>query len=111
MTADELPEGNYAIVELLGHTTLVGRISEIECFGTKMMQIEPLFNGSILPAILQGGGSIYRITPCSPEVAWRKAPKSTWQLPASILSIVPIAALPAPEPSNPAPFDEEEGHF
>ena len=29
----ERPPGEYAIVELFGHTTLVGRISEIERFG------------------------------------------------------------------------------
>lgn len=33
------PPGEYAICELFGHTTLVGRITEIERFGTKMLAI------------------------------------------------------------------------
>ena len=36
-----LPEGQYAIVELMGHTTLVGRVTEIERFGTKMLGMRP----------------------------------------------------------------------
>ena len=33
------PPGEYAIVELFGHTTLVGRIAEVERFGAKMMAL------------------------------------------------------------------------
>jgi hypothetical protein len=50
-SAAELPPGEYAIVELLGHTTIVGRIGEVERFGAKMMAIEPLFAGALLPVI------------------------------------------------------------
>jgi hypothetical protein len=31
---DSLPEGDYAIVELIGHQTLVGRFAEVDRFGT-----------------------------------------------------------------------------
>ena len=55
-----LPDDQYAIVELMGHTTLVGRVTEIERFGAKL--IEVLFGGRLLPVILQGGASVYRST-------------------------------------------------
>ena len=92
--ADALPEGEYGIVELLGHQTLVGRISEVERFGTKMLALEPLFNGRLLPMLFQGGASIYRLTPCSAAIAWAKQPKQVWQLPATLQATLPPTALP-----------------
>lgn len=91
-----LPEGEYAIVEVMGHRTLVGRISEVERFGAKLMAIEPLYQGALLPAVMVGGASIYQLTPCTAEVALRRAPKSAYQLPASVAITLPDAALPAP---------------
>lgn len=91
-----LPEGDYAIVELMGHTTLIGRVGEVEKFGTKMLAMEPLFNGVLLDVVFQGGSAIYRMTPCSREVAWARQPKHDYQLPAPIRAIVPPALLPAP---------------
>ena len=101
----DLPEGQYAIVELMGHTTLVGRVTEIERFGTKMMGIEVLFAGQLLPVILQGGAAIYRLTMCSLETAWKgqHKPEHIWRLPDPIKAIVPAALLPAPGPT-PMPF-------
>ena len=95
---EALPEGDYAIVELMGHTTLVGRVTEIEKFGAKMMAIEVLFGGQLLTPVLQGGSAIYRFTPCTPETAWkaRHKPERAWELPDPIKAIVPRALLPAP---------------
>lgn len=92
----EYPAGDYAIVELFGHTTLVGRIAEVERFGTKMLAIEPLFCDEFLPAIFHGGAAIYRLTPCTSAVAFKEQPTREWQLPPSIQKIVPTALLPAP---------------
>ena len=92
--ADTLPEGEYAIVEMMGHQTLVGRIAEVERFGTKMLALEPLFNGHLLPVLFQGGPSIYRLTPCTPAVAWSRQPRHTYQLPPSLAATLPPAALP-----------------
>lgn len=116
-----LPAGEYAIVECLGHRTLIGRIAEVERFGTKMLSIEPLFKGELLPAVLVGGGSLYALTPCSAEVAARRGPQEDYQLPQSLRATLPPAMLPAPttdeddadEPEfAPAflaqPFDDEE---
>lgn len=90
-----LPPGEYAIVELFGHTTLVGRIGEVERFGAKMLALEPLFNGVLLPAVFHGGSAIYRLTPCSAEVAQARQPREAWQIPAPIRSIVPAPLLAA----------------
>ncbi len=97
IAADSMPEGDYAIVEALGHRTLIGRVAEIERFGTKMLQVEPLFGDVMLGPVLLGGSSIYQFTPCEPSVAYERRAKRDYELPASVLSTVPAAALPAPE--------------
>ncbi|GGZ02438.1 hypothetical protein [Novosphingobium colocasiae] len=94
LDASALPEGEYAIVEALGHRTLVGRVAEVERFGTKMLQVEPLFDSVMLGPVLLGGGSIYQFTPCDPATAWARRPKQTYQLPASVAATVPVIALP-----------------
>jgi hypothetical protein len=71
---DELPDGDYAIVELFGHTTLVGRVEEVRRFGADMLAIQPLFGGQLLGPVLHGGAAIYRLTPCSREIAWGQQP-------------------------------------
>src|ERR1700733_15393493 len=85
------PPGEYAIVEIMGHSTLVGRIAEVERFGAKMLAIEPLFSGIFLGVIYHGGASIYRLTPCSAEVAFKEQPTRSWQLPPAIQKVVPAA--------------------
>lgn len=105
---EAIADGEYAIVELFGHTTLVGRIAEVERFGAKMMALEPLFNGTLLDPVYHGGAAIYRLIPCSRQIAWDKQPRQVWQLPASIKCVVPAAALPPPEaaPSSAGDIDD-----
>lgn len=91
-----LPAGEYAIVEVMGHRTYVGRITEVERFGSKLMSIEPLFKGKLQEAVLIGGGSIYQFTPCSAEVAAARAPNEEWQIPAPVRATLPPEMLPAP---------------
>ncbi len=81
---DDLPDGDYAIVEIMGHCTMVGRIAEVQRFGTSLCQIEPLFDGQMLEPVYQGGQSIYRLTPCSKEVAWDQQPRREYQLPSAV---------------------------
>lgn len=107
-TAESLPDGDYAIVELFGHTTLVGRVSEVERFGSKMLALEPLFNGTLMDAVLHGGAAIYRLTPCSPQIAWERQPRDLWQLPPAIRVVVPPAALPSPEPAPERDYEQSE---
>lgn len=96
--AAALPAGEYAIVELFGHVTLVGRIAEVERFGSKMLVIEPLFNRVLLPAVFHGGAAIYRLTPCAPAIAWEQQPTQQYELPPTIFATIPPVALPAVEP-------------
>ena len=95
-TQATLPDGDYAIVECLGHKTLVGRVEEVERFGTKLLQVEPIFNGQLLPATLCGGGSIYAFTPCSKEVAAKRGATREYELPVSVRAAMPEAMLPPP---------------
>lgn len=81
------PPGDYAIVEILGHQTLVGRVEEVERFGGKMLRIEPIFCGLLLGPIYQGGASIYRFLPCSAEAAFARAPRRCYQLPDAVRAV------------------------
>jgi hypothetical protein len=92
-----LPEGEYAIVEIMGHRTLIGRVTEIERFGTKLMQIEPVFADALLAPVLIGGSSIYQFTTCTREVAQARQPKSRWDLPTSIVATLPAEPVREPE--------------
>lgn len=105
MTTDEmttLPDGEYAIVEILGHRTLVGRISEIERFGSKLLQVEPIYQGKLLDPVIHHGSVIYGLTPCSKEVAAERAPKQDWQLPAPVRARLEPSLLTGPS------LDDEE---
>lgn len=92
----ELPDGEYAIVELLGHRTLIGRVAEIERFGTKMLQVEAIFQDRLLTPTLHHGNAIYGMTPCSRDVARQRQAKHDYQLPAPLLATIAPEALPAP---------------
>ena len=118
IAAGEMPGGEYAIVEALGHRTLVGRIAEVERFGTKMLQVEPLFGDVMLGPVFLSGASIYQLTPCAPEIALARRPKHSYQLPPSVAAVVPPSALPSNdelpgflvEPDDEPDFSEvEEG--
>lgn len=111
IAADAMPSGEYAIVEALGHRTLVGRVAEIERFGTKMLQVEPLFGDVMLGPVLLGGGSIYQFTPCSPAVAFNRRPKQTYNLPGSVAATIPVLALPSNEELPSFLIDEDEPDF
>lgn len=106
--ANGYPPGEYAIVELFGHATLVGRVEEVERFGTKMLAIEPLFRDTLLPAVLHGGAAVYRFTRCSAEVAWKRQPTRSYQLPSAILCIVPPLLLEAPAAAPTLVAEEDE---
>jgi hypothetical protein len=105
---EAITDGEYAIVELFGHTTLVGRITEVERFGSKMLAIEPIFNGRLLDPVYNGGAAIYRLTPCSRQIAWERQHKETWSLPPSIKAVVPVELLPAPEPAPTRSYADDD---
>lgn len=70
------PEGQYAKVEMMGHRTLWGRISEVTLFGAAMLKIEPIVGGKIVGEVLTGAASIYCLTKVSAVTAFGMAPSN-----------------------------------
>jgi hypothetical protein len=85
---------HWAIVELMGHVRMAGRVTEEEHFGTKLGRID-------IPVGYKGtdewdnfatqyfaGSAIYRVTPCDEDVARAVAkqnkpePVHSWEFPA-----------------------------
>ena len=98
----------YAIVEIMGRRTIIGRVSEVTRFGGTLMSIEPIYRGELLPAVLINSVSIYQYTPCSEAVAKAQAPKDTWQLPASVRFSVPVHLLEAADAVLPFLHDDDD---
>lgn len=77
---------SWAVVELMGHVRMAGRVTEEERFGCKMGRIDiPRGDGFFTQYFT--GSSIYRMTPVSEEVARSVAaqnepePVRAWELP------------------------------
>jgi len=81
----------WAIVELLGHVRLAGRVSEEEHFGAKLGRLD-IPTGAGFTTQFFGGNSVYRLTPVTEEIARAVAernqpePVSRWELPAQASS-------------------------
>jgi hypothetical protein len=90
MSEETRPYEGWAIVELMGHRRLAGRVSQAEQYGVAMLRLDvPPTEGAQAATQFYGGSSIYCITPVSEEaallVARRSAPTpiQTWELPPS----------------------------
>lgn len=60
----------WAILELMGHRRIAGKVSEVELFGAKMCKIiVPQPEGRPDFEQYYGGSAIYCVTPCSEETA------------------------------------------
>jgi len=76
----------WAIVELMGHVRLAGKLSEEEKFGAKMGRLD-IPEGDGFVTQLFGGGSVYRITIVTEAVARKvcdtthSAPVQPWDFP------------------------------
>lgn len=99
----EQPEApQWAVVELMGHIRLAGRLTEEERFGTKMGRLDiPVQGGcsgvsaTFCPGFITqyfGGGSVYRITIVTEDVARHvakqsdPAPVSAYEFPKQLAS-------------------------
>ncbi len=77
----------WALLEIMGHVKIAGKIRERNVFGVVMCEIEVPAIGNV-PAWskMYGGASIYSVTPLSEEDAKRKAemlsakPYETWEI-------------------------------
>jgi hypothetical protein len=100
----------WAIVELMGHRRLGGRVSEASMFGTVLLRIDvphrPPATG--YSAHYFGGAAIYSLNPTTEELAravaemTQPAPVQPWELPER-------RRLPAESPT--APPDEDLPQF
>jgi hypothetical protein len=90
-----MPSGEYATVEIVGRRTLVGRVTEVDRFGTKLLQVEPLFNGHMLAPVFVGGSSIYQFTSCDAATALRRQAKSQYDLPSAVFDTIAPELIPA----------------
>lgn len=60
----------WAVVEIMGHKQLAGRVSEEPIAGVNMLRIDiPEAEGLPPRTVYHGGAAIYAIHPCSEEVA------------------------------------------
>lgn len=80
----------WAVVELMGHVRLAGRLSEEEKFGGKLGRLDiPQEDGSFVTQFF-GAGSVYRITVVAEAVARHvakgasPAPVSPWDFPKAL---------------------------
>jgi hypothetical protein len=79
----------WAILELMGHVRLAGKVTEEEHFGAKLGRID-IPNGEGFTTQWFSGGSIYRLTPTTEEIARGVAlrnqpePVHRWELPAPV---------------------------
>ena len=77
---------DWAIVELMGHVRMAGRVTEEEHFGSKLGRVD-IPDGDGWSSHFFGGGSVYRITPTTEAIARGVArhnkpqPVHRWELP------------------------------
>lgn len=86
-----MDENTWAIVELMGHVKLAGKLSEEERFGCKMGRLDiPTADGFLTRWF--GGGSVYCITVVTEAVARHvakgtsHAPVSPWDFPKQLVA-------------------------
>ena len=83
---------SWAVVELLGHVTMAGKLSEVEMFGAKLGRLDVPTNEGGFTTVYFGGSSIYRLTPTTEAIARAKArshqprPISPYELPPAVES-------------------------
>lgn len=79
----------WAIVELMGHRRLAGKVTEAAVFGATMLRLDIWLPGAERPAMTQlyGAGAVYCLTPCGEQTARKAAarlalpaPVQRWEL-------------------------------
>ena len=95
------PFEEWGILELLGHVRVAGIITEEELFGGKIGRIDiPTASGFATQYF--GHGSIYRLTPCTEQVA-RGVAAANQPRPIGYFELESMN--PTPEPQD---FDDED---
>lgn len=68
MTIEQKSFEGWGIVELMGHVRLAGRVSPAPMYGTELIRID-VPEADSFTTQYASGASLYRLTPCSEEVA------------------------------------------
>lgn len=77
-----MSQEEWGIVELMGHVTLAGRVSEVKRFGVELGRVDvPDMRPGADPGAVSkthyfGGHSLYRYTPCDEQTAREIAARS-----------------------------------
>ncbi len=81
------PLATFAVVELMGHIKLAGKVSEETHFGCVVGRIDVPLEGDKWQTMFFGGSAVFRITPCDEATAravavhCATAPISRYELP------------------------------
>lgn len=81
-----LPEPAYegwAIVELMGHRQVAGRVSEVQIAGATLLRVDVPGRDETVVSQFYGGASIYCLTPCD-EAAARDFLRQSYGLPPAV---------------------------
>jgi hypothetical protein len=106
----------WCIVELFGHVTLSGRVTEQTIGGCAFIRLDvPEVDGQAAFTKLLGQGAIYSITPVSEEVAQhaikqiRARPISVYYIPApSTGPVLDDQPGPSSRPDDASDFDDDD---
>jgi hypothetical protein len=99
----------WAILELLGHRRVAGRVREVQLAGAGMLRVDvPATPGRAAQTSWYGPGAVYGVHPVTEEVAravaerFRSDPVHRWELPAApaIVAADSDEALDADDPDD-----------
>lgn len=110
MNAEDVPAApaeQWAVVELMGHVRLAGRLTEEERFGAKMGRLDiPRPDGSFVTRLF-GGSSVYSLTYVD-EAAARAVAAYTTVEPVHAWELKQLPApAPQPEPRRRSVYDDD----
>lgn len=92
-------ESMWAFLEVMGHRSHYGRISEEEAFGTKLVRVDIFRTGGEQPEATHfyGASSIFSLTPVDEEKCRKKTDQ--W---------MPVALLPSPDIDEDDDWEERD---
>jgi hypothetical protein len=103
------PAEMWALVEIFGHRSHYGRISEVEQFGTKMMRVDvPGDTPDEFQTFFYGGASIFGIHPVTEAVAREGAER---RRPQPVTPIARLASSYQGGTDDPVPMHDDEIEF
>ena len=107
----DTPEA-WAIVEIMGHHQSAGRIQEVTRFGAQLLRVDRPDKDGSFHTEFYGGQAIYRLRPCTEEIARRHATENLYDdRPVRPLDYRNPTATPALADHREDDFDDEDRPF